>query len=257
MKKRSLVAALAMLMVSAIVLTSSTYAWFATNNQASLTAFKADVGNAAGSVYISADKSNWKSTLTASDFTGITNTLTPVSYDKENDHFYGGSFGENQNFALTATANTDFYTAIEIYVYAEVAGTVTITPTLTDIANVPYVYASVKTDAGQQAILGTSGDKYFPVVAADKMNSATATDNNTQNGIIDADEAAAGNNCALGAEVAVDYTTPLTINIGAGVDNAQKIVVYVWAEGQDSNCVGTSSGAPSFGISFAYDQADS
>lgn len=252
MKKRSLVAAIAMLIVSAIVLTSSTYAWFASNTNANIEAFTATVGNAAGSVYISTDGANWRSTLSAADFTsGIAAALTPVSYDKTSDHFYGGSFAATGGIATafngTATADTNYYTAITVYIYTETAGTVTVTPTLGDIGNTPYVYASAKSDTAQ-VILGTGGDKYFPAISS---AASTATDNNPQNGIIDAAEATAGTNISLGDEVAVTGGG-LTLNMEAGEANKQQVTFYVWAEGNDSNCFGTSSGSPSFNVGFAF-----
>lgn len=257
MKKRSLVAALAMLVVSAIVLTSSTYAWFATNNVANVETFSADVGNSAGSVYISAtgQANSWKSTLKSADFEGIVGTLVPVTYDKTGDKFYGGTFGESQKFTLSTTANTGYYTAFDVYVYAEAAGTVTITPTLTETTKVPYVYASVKSDA-DQVILGTSGDSYFPVLPIDPNSAATATDNIDQNGIIDSAEAAAGINCKLGTEVEVSNSTSISIDLEAGENAKQKITVYIWAEGQDSHCVGTNSGNPAFNLTFNYVQEE-
>ena len=54
MKKRSLVAAIAMLIVSAIVLTSSTYAWFASNSAANVETISANVANNDGSLQIMA-----------------------------------------------------------------------------------------------------------------------------------------------------------------------------------------------------------
>ena len=58
MKKRSLVAAIAMLMVSAIVLTSSTYAWFATSSAAAVDKFSATVTNNSGSLTVQAVNGN-------------------------------------------------------------------------------------------------------------------------------------------------------------------------------------------------------
>ena len=87
MKKRSLVAALAMLMVSAIVLTSSTYAWFAASAEANVSAFSATVSNNSGNLTVKAtgaeavDNAAAKPVITADDYkaAALCKTLSPVS----------------------------------------------------------------------------------------------------------------------------------------------------------------------------------
>ncbi|MBQ2812726.1 MAG: hypothetical protein IJE63_05680, partial [Clostridia bacterium] len=88
MKKRSLVAALAMLMVSAIVLTSSTYAWFATGKTAKVSNVSATVGNSDGNILVSADGENFNTSISFDDFVADSTTTNfkpgqfiPVSFN--------------------------------------------------------------------------------------------------------------------------------------------------------------------------------
>jgi hypothetical protein len=100
MKKRSLVAAIAMLVVSAIVLTSSTYAWFSTSSSAAVGSISATITNNTGNLKVRAAGTSAKNTvpktaLTDADYylsrditeqnplptgkTQVYQTLTPVS----------------------------------------------------------------------------------------------------------------------------------------------------------------------------------
>ena len=92
MKKRSLFAAVAMLIVSALVLTSATYAWFNVGGDAQIIEQKGTVMTAGSGVRLKTDSGmDWNSTLLPQDFwnypTGVNNnnklvqhwTATPVA----------------------------------------------------------------------------------------------------------------------------------------------------------------------------------
>ena len=254
MKKRSLVAAIAMLVVSAIVLTSSTYAWFAASTTASVGQVTADVGNSAGAVYVSADSSTWSSSVTKDQLAAAGGTfpaaLTPVSYNSPSDQWFTGSIGNTEARTLTATASASVpNTAIHytFYVYVDAPGTVTISPTWTRGANYVYAYIladSTKTLYGGAAPSGSGDDSYFPVTAA-----GTANDTNPSDGIISGTEAAAGTNLTVASSAvtapATAATTPSLTFTSAqtGAGNAKTVEVVVWAEGHDSNCFGIVAAA--------------
>lgn len=111
------------------MLVTSTYAWFTSNKNVSVSAIKVNI-EAKGGIQISADGTNWKSIVKASDllavknstYTGSTNqipnTLEPVSTagvvgeDGKFPMFYGTvvtSTTENNNgeYILTATKETE------------------------------------------------------------------------------------------------------------------------------------------------------
>ncbi len=261
MKKRSLVAALAMLMVSAIVLTSSTYAWFATSTTAQVSGLNATIKNDKGSIYVSSDKLEWKSSLSSSDFNGFTQNLTPVSYNPtigDYGTFYTGAFdaAATTEFKLNGTEAISGFNKFTIYLKSEQAGQVKVSPALAgEMSNGKFVYASVKVN-GSQVFLGSSGDSYYPIYPTSQGQSGTAYDTAPQNGVIDAAELVGDNTygCALGNQVAVSTSTDLIVDINAYVSEADvvEVIFYLWAEGQDTDCFGVRTASPTFKIDFEY-----
>lgn len=260
MKKRSLVAALAMLVVSAIVLTSSTYAWFAASNTASVSQVTAGITNSDGSIYVSTtgEPNTWKTSLRMEDYSGLATAVSPVSaaIDQTSISFVGGGLTATANettgvdelvFSTSeAIANTDYLT-FDIWLYAEVACTVTITPALRN-DGLTYVYGFAT--VGEEAIvLGASGDTYTPIVGT-----ATAADKvvDSGNGIIDAAECAKEG--FFGDEVSVSEATTLKYTFGEddiGESGKVKVTCYVWAEGQDADCKGTAANTIGMAVSFS------
>ena len=266
MKKRSLVAALAMLVVSAIVLTSSTYAWFAASNTATISGVSATTGNSAGSIYISADGSNWATSLTQANFVGVgTNSfpgeggsLTPVSFDKDGNAWYTGTFGQADGSATSTleskvATSQDLmgnYIKFTVYMYAEVACTVTVTPTFTDTSKYCYAAFGQGTD---YTIIGAVGNGYTPIGSAGTANDSTIP----ADGIIDAAEAGAGT-LTLGNAVEVGANQTLTYEFTAdqvGETGQVSFDVYVWAEGQDADCFGIVD-AKTVGLQLNFQKVD-
>lgn len=265
MKKRSLVAALAMLMVSAIVLTSSTYAWFATATTAQVSGINAKIENAAGSIYVSADKANWASSLSAADLAAsgkITQSLTTVSYNPASDQFFAGQFGSGAQattFTLTGAEAVAGYNRATVYLKAEQAGTVTVTPSLAGtMTGAEFIYASVKVN-GNQIFLGAANDSYYPILPESLGTNGTAYDTNPQNGIIDSAEIGqnGGTGCKLGNLVQVSTNQTITFDVAAYASDADivSIEIYLWAEGQDDDCIGLKTASPEFSLGFAYEAA--
>ena len=190
MKKRSLVAALAMLMVSAIVLTSSTYAWFATSTKAQVKGINATIVNAEGSIKISnttGEDAVWSTTLDVAAFkpTGladdpnaansIVSALNPVSFDVTNGAFVAG--GIAQSLVKTTNAEGDTvesnalvyspsnetagnYMKMNIYVKSETAQTVKVT--LNGTLGYDFIFAALEV-GGERTVYSTQGDAYLPV----------------------------------------------------------------------------------------------
>ena len=125
-RKANLKASLLVLLLIAILLMSSTYAWFTSNTQVTISTLDVNV-EAQNGLQISADGTNWKTVLDIADImpdgtlatTYATNTnqipeiMEPVSSIGEvtsgnMDMFYGvTSAGDDGNFQLTATKETD------------------------------------------------------------------------------------------------------------------------------------------------------
>ena len=128
-RKYRLLILLLLLLGTGTMLVTSTYAWFTSNKNVSVSSIKVNI-EAKGGIQISADGTNWKSIVKASDllavknstYTGSTNqipnTLEPVSTagvvgeDGKFPMFYGTvvtSTTENNNgeYIITATKETE------------------------------------------------------------------------------------------------------------------------------------------------------
>jgi len=245
-KKRAILSAVAMLVVSAIALSSATFAWFSAGTQVAVQQVSASIGNNDGSLLISADNSTFDYEVTTDDLLAYTpnifpmesgsevtngGTFTPVSVNPTTGSVVGGSIDGTTHF-FTSAAATGGYVKYSFWLKATTAmPNVTITPTFT--RGQPFVYAAVVPSTGSTVVLGTAADSYFPVV----KTGISKLDVNS-NDIYDVpDSPAVGD---LGSQVTASGTdTALTVSLAAGV--AFKVDVYVWAEGNDADCSGPVS----------------
>ncbi len=262
-KKRALLSAIAMLVVSAVVLSSATFAWFVAGDNANINTIAANVATSS-SIQISADKVSWTATLNAADMTqaqvdfpalGLDNSfpalLSAVSFNALGDRaIYDGALENNK--AFTATGVADQATKLVKFTFwirsGEDASIVYTTSTLTGAAN-NAVYSAVQIgDAGADnaasktpvVFVGTT-NSYTPIGAA---TNGTDTDNN---GIMN------------GAEFPT-YGTPVTGTLFAAATPMgmtamaeRQVIVYMWLEGQDANTkLGTNgtSGQAQLALNF-------
>ncbi len=263
MKKRSLVAALAMLIVSAITLTSSTYAWFSTSTKANVTGISANINSAAGSIQISADNTNWKTSLTQSDFNADTNTITstyvPVSFEANATNaatapnIVRGTIGAGGKFE-NETLGKD-YTKLTMWVKSSDAAELTISGSFAT-STYNFFYAAVYI-GGESAVYTNvpDGRSYTPLT-----NASGAIDGNG-NGVIENGEGGtlAANEVAAvyadGSAAAPENT--IKVNLPAGT--ATELTLYVWAEGNDAACIANevlTQGTVSFGLNFSIPEPE-
>ncbi len=231
-KKRALLSAVAMLIVSAVALSSATYAWFSSGNAVGVDQVQATVSNSDGSILISATGvgDTWKTQLLLTDLQAVaTNlmptTLVPVSAILDDAQFIGGSITD-ATFAASGST-TAGYIKYTVYIKATAATNVKITPLFN--SSVSFVYGGVVQGANSLLLNANDGRTYYPI----DNPTLSAVDTNT-NDIIDASEALAGD---LGAAQTATQATgdiPLTM----AVEQVYPINVYVWAEGQDASCRG-------------------
>lgn len=262
MKKRSLVSAIAMLVVSAIVLTSATFAWFSSASTASITTMTSKVSNANGSISISADNSNFKNELTRTDFSAVSanklcaeeGSLAPISLNGANWQVVGGAINGGK-FTGAAAADGTYY-KFTVYVKSAAQGKVDVAFTGTGSTPGFIFYGMHETTAGatkNEVITNASGtDSYLPVT-----NNNGAADDSNGDDIISTTEAAAGS-VVLGETVSTTSSGVLTLDFSSSAANAVKsIEVVVWAEGQEASCTGAvaSTNVP-FGLSFTLQGAD-
>lgn len=230
-KKRALLSAVAMLIVSAVALSSATYAWFSSGNAVGVDQVQATVSNSDGSILISATGvgDTWKTQLLLTDLQAVaTNlmptTLIPVSATLPDAQFIGGSITD-ATFAATGDT-TAGYIKYTVYIKATAATNVNITPLFN--SSVAFVYGGV-VQGTNRLLLNATARSYYPI----ENPTLTAADQNT-NDIIDASEATAGDLGAIQTAVAQTGNIPLTM----AVEQVYPINVYVWAEGQDASCRG-------------------
>jgi len=265
MKKRSLFAAVAMLIVSAIVLTSATYAWFQSGRSASMTAFSASISNGGGAITISADNTEFKTELAQADYyvngdisgalktacagSRFPSTLTPVSFDISADSAPGvaGTIS-GTTFTASAVPNSGAYVVYTIYVKADSACTVNVTANYTQ-TTAPFIWAAIKGTTNTIIVNPTQQNSAArSYTALDNESTGTATDSNA-NAVVDSTEA--------NSTITMGGTYTAGTNVGTLVFSeagTQSITVYEWAEGQDLDCKGAVSGSGSIGVSFEVQQ---
>lgn len=152
-KKTSFKSAILLLLLMAILLITSTYAWFTANQIVTISSLQVNV-QAVNGLQISADGTNWKSTLSLDDLTGAnatytTNTnqlpevLEPVSTSGTvnggvMDMFYGqvtpGTEDQDGQFILSSIKQTDtqgrngYYIAFDVFLRVDDVTQLWITP---------------------------------------------------------------------------------------------------------------------------------
>lgn len=126
-KKRSILIALLMIMLTGVILTTSTYAWFTANKTVTVSNIDVNVA-ATNGLQISVDATNWKTVITNDDINGVAtayptsvnqlpsaaNSLNPVSTVKEIDAttgfmkmFLGELTDSDGNYILTTSQSTE------------------------------------------------------------------------------------------------------------------------------------------------------
>lgn len=284
MKKRSLVAAIAMLVVSAIVLTSSTYAWFSASNSASVGNITASVSNANGTITLAAigtnavntaptvslARTNWtipqnvkpvSMSLGGSTPSLATPNFNKVSFDGVTFSSFAGAAGGTA--AVDTNGNsTDDYIMYQFTVNHKNASTnaATVSCDITYGGNGSYTYGLVVVDsatASEDTAELFGNDSYYPLLG---LTSNVTENTGTPNSIVDtADTYVGGSTTVTAVDLAAtavsasQTTKTLTWNSPAGTaasGTTWTVTVYIWAEGQDADCTGT---APADSGSFEFD----
>jgi len=269
MKKRSLFAAVAMLIVSAIVLTSATYAWFtASADTVAVDAISAKVTKSDGSIQIKANYNKsatageaWTDVLHASDFiysanqplnavsvdfgsgsNGVYTTMGgPIKVDYDGSNFTGGNTPTDGNEGSTVDY-IHYSFDVRMTSSSPDGKTVTMTPDFTRGGS--FIYAAVKVGDNYYVYDGGNSDSYVPVKTV--VGTIVDNDENGEKAIIDSNDSnyVAGNmgNTVNGAAVsAIELWNANNTKSADGSIKTftQTVNVYIWAEGNDTNCRGT------------------
>lgn len=200
-KKRAFISAIAMLIVSAIVLTSATYAWFSMSKQVEVDAMNLNITSPDG-IQISANTTNFTTHITMDELMGgtlnpdgVTRTATRYSADEGNTNhfpdvispsssslrvtnslpiFYVGAIGDDQRASATRVASDadGKYVVFDMFIKVAKAQKVywgTSTLTCADNADVPSAMRIGVVNCGFNA--GSNADEKTAVKSVLPANS--------------------------------------------------------------------------------------
>lgn len=238
MKKRSLLSAVAMLVVSAIVLTSATYAWFSMSNTAKVENLEVKVAAQSG-LELSLNNMDWFSTITEEHFESVKGldlsalNFAPVDalLGESSLDFRKGSLADDVITMGVATANAD-YLDFELNLRVGKPGTVEFTQgasvsSITGLNTATIAYASITDTKGTKIYAADSNGAYNAIKSG-------VTSTQAVNGI--AQTAAHVTPTTIQSELIDSHELVFT---DAGT---QSITVRLWIEGQDADCQGSYSG---------------
>lgn len=261
-KKRALLSAIAMLVVSAVVLSSATFAWFVAGDQANISSISANVATSS-SIQISADKDNWTATLAQADMeavpvgivpdnsfpTMLTAISTPATAAMP---FFTGELLNTKAFTSTSASAAVIASSLVKFTFwirsGENANAAFTNSTLTGTAiNATYVAMQIGDSGVDNAatkapvvFVGTS-NSYVPINGA-----TTGTDTNG-NAILESGEFTALGTTVTGTLFAGASQIALTAM------TERQVIVYMWLEGNDANCklgTGGTSGSAALALDF-------
>lgn len=255
MKKRSLVASIAMLLVSAIVLSTSTYAWFSAGAAVSVGEITATIQETDGSIKVCATnsqtESDWGDTLSTAAIQAVSTYsfpeyISPISCQPAaTPTFISGSLTSSESNGVvtqslaTGTNVAGKYTKYSFFLKAGAAGTrAQIVPAFTTTLN--YVMGLVVVGDQSAVFSANNTITYNPIT----NNNTTLTDTD-KDGIISTTEGSS----SVGSAVTTGGTSmaaPFQVTFASTTD-VKQVDVYIWAEGQQASCTGSPvAGTASF-----------
>lgn len=241
-RKRMLISSVAMLLVALVALGSATFAWFTQNT----TAYANDI-------HVKALKS---SNLVVSKVSGDTGWASTINYEVASaaspKTFYPASSTNGTNWVKAIASASDNYAKNSD------APTTVSAPVMNNAASSSYAYLSMlnvknDTETGGAAInnVTISWDALgsysrIALVPADSTGAAlTGTGNGFANNVyaLDTTEYTALGGATTSTELAITPKSDTSLNIGTlNAGDAKYFLLYVWFEGQDTDCKDTGSG---------------
>ncbi len=217
MKKRSLLAATAMLLIAVLAATGATYAWFSDIKEAKA---QVEMGVSAGSsLEISADESVWSAYLDESSLTDLNGkTWTDLS-TTDCGTFYSET-RDTTNAAVITGYESATPVATTIYFRSTVAGDITVTGAF-GTHDVKEALRTAIKDGNEVTILADGAQTINTAITG------TAVD------------ATAGTQTAL--DIAADNTVVKMTDNGDGYYKGSA-TFYFWVEGTHEDCINQNSG---------------
>ena len=257
-KKRALLSAIAMLVVSAVVLSSATFAWFMAGTTATVTGIATTV-KSGSSVQVSSTGTEGsfsntidRATLDLESTNFIPGELTAVSTGSSiaDNTFFSGTLLNSYAFSASAATLTKTGPLVKftVYVRCSTPGLVTLTSTTISGGAQSMVYTAARIDNSVPTTKlyagdgGTSG--YAGITSA-----GTGTDSN-HNSYMDGSDSPAYSGTLQNVTPLTGGLAAFTIPFTGAVDETHTLTVWMWLEGQDPQCAGTVSATPSLAIQF-------
>lgn len=245
MRKSALLSSIAMLIVSAIVLTSATYAWFSSSKVVSVKELSAEVKVSTG-LLISVDHGgNWGTQVDFDDAdavkagwgAGIPDVFDPVS--TANGNAWIEAIYDEDTDTLNTTEATPgeegTFVAVPLWVTGPVGEKVK--------ANITMTADTTTAKCLKFALLDAEGDNGDVVKSGAYTAAVAATPNDPSGfmgvsaaGVTAADGAYVTDGGANIAEVAADGGIEFTIVEGTSTDAPMMFIAYLWLEGNDVDC---------------------
>lgn len=253
MRKSALLSSVAMLIVSAIVLTSATYAWFSASDKAEVTGIQAEVTATSGLLISLDEGDSWGTSFTADDIDcDIPAPFAPVS-SKDGNVWVTGDY-ESSKLTLEAAEAGKQYIAFPLWLQGPVDEDVDVNVTFSGTDS--YVQKVLKFALVEE---GTTMTKAIPALDSDPGYNGTSligdASSFTKGGAFETTD----ESLPIGVGTADDYNFKITASHGGSADDCVKYMAYLWVEGNDADCDGTKFGADkkiAFGIDFNIDLTD-
>lgn len=245
MKKRSFIAALAMLVVSAIVLTSATFAWFSMGDTVTVSSFNASVADATGLTISATGTGNWGSSISLSDISAanqatslVSSTMFPVSTDGQSTVYSAHLVGATK--VMDEGDTSGFYYDFPVYIRYEGDSTATIYLTGTTITN------ATDNAAGKDPVKAARLAVYKDNETAPNVFVPSATNGETYNYI----SAAAGTTSTINSSKIKTAANAMSFTVPSRT--AQKINVRIWLEGEDVECTDATAAGGKLTVNLVF-----
>ncbi len=250
MKKSALLSSIAMLVVSAIVLTSATYAWFSSSKVVTVEALNAEVKVSTG-LLISVDHGDdWGTKVDFADAdpvkdgwgAGLPEVFDPVSTADGNTWVSAIYDDSEQTYTSTVPVPGEGgkFVAVPLWVTGPANETVTATVSFngTDTQSAKCLKFAllpstdgIAADSYSQAVAATANDP------AGFMGVSTVAEKATANGTAFTVEG--GTNISEVGLSDITFTIPAQYgpeNEAVSTDNPMMFIAYLWLEGNDADC---------------------
>ncbi len=222
--KTQLMGAVAMVIVAAVALSSSTYAWFAVNSTVTATGMNVNAQAEAGLVIANADKTTYAAAATAKD--SAAKALKPGS-TADGTYWYHSTSNDpakaNTGLAYETGIENENYVKHEFYIRSSAADTMSVGSL--DITSVAVTSANQGLSKALRVGVMFDGDTglytYAPVTGYSASYTVhTESDSTTI------------------APKASDTRTNSTItSIPGNTADGVKVTIYIWFEGEDASCI--------------------